>query len=123
MPLQFFFPESLHPPRTLLFVIAHPTLQNPFGRFSSLQPIIVFLTELKNPHNRTNHYYSKQIEKVNGDEAKAKGNAVFTAENFTDAVRYFTEAINLTPTNHVLFSNQSVTYASLNKFSEALLDA
>ncbi|KAL2472458.1 Hsp70-Hsp90 organizing protein 3 [Abeliophyllum distichum] len=56
-------------------------------------------------------------------EAKAKGNAAYAAGNFTDAVRHFTEAINLAATNHVLFSNRSAAYASLNKFSEALSDA
>ncbi|KAL2490048.1 Hsp70-Hsp90 organizing protein 3 [Forsythia ovata] len=57
------------------------------------------------------------------DEAKARGNAEFAAGNFTDAVRHFTDAINLAPTNHVLYSNRSAAYASLNKFSEALSDA
>ncbi|XP_022881121.1 hsp70-Hsp90 organizing protein 3-like [Olea europaea var. sylvestris] len=57
------------------------------------------------------------------DEAKAKGNAAFAAGNFTDAVSHFTEAINLATSNHVLYSNRSAAYASLNKFSEALSDA
>ncbi|KAH0739996.1 hypothetical protein KY290_033039 [Solanum tuberosum] len=57
------------------------------------------------------------------DESKSKGNAAFAAGNFTDAVRHFTEAINLSPNNHVLYSNRSAAYASLNKFSEALIDA
>ncbi|KAH6818098.1 stress-inducible protein [Perilla frutescens var. frutescens] len=57
------------------------------------------------------------------DEAKAKGNAAFSAGNFDDAVRHFTDAINLAPSNHVLYSNRSAAYASLNKFSEALSDA
>ncbi|KAI3468894.1 hypothetical protein Pfo_025557 [Paulownia fortunei] len=57
------------------------------------------------------------------DEAKAKGNVAFSAGNFNDAVRHFTDAINLAPTNHVLYSNRSASYASLDKFSEALSDA
>ncbi|EYU26825.1 hypothetical protein MIMGU_mgv1a003301mg [Erythranthe guttata] len=57
------------------------------------------------------------------DEAKAKGNAAFSAGNFDDAVAHFTDAIGLAPTNHVLYSNRSAAYASLNKFSEALSDA
>ncbi|XP_075522897.1 hsp70-Hsp90 organizing protein 3-like [Primulina tabacum] len=57
------------------------------------------------------------------DEAKAKGNAAFSAGNFTDAVSHFTEAINLVPTNHVLYSNRSASFASLGNFSEALSDA
>lgn len=57
------------------------------------------------------------------DEAKAKGNAAFSAGNYTEAIRHFTDAINLAPTNHVLYSNRSAAYASLNQYSEALTDA
>ncbi|KAL3645344.1 Hsp70-Hsp90 organizing protein 3 [Castilleja foliolosa] len=57
------------------------------------------------------------------DEAKAKGNAAFSAGNFKDAILHFTDAINLAPTNHVLYSNRSAAYASLSEFSEALSDA
>lgn len=57
------------------------------------------------------------------DEAKAKGNAAFSSGNFSDAIRHFSDAINLAPTNHVLYSNRSAAYASLNQFSEALSDA
>ncbi|KAJ0769628.1 putative Heat shock chaperonin-binding, tetratricopeptide-like helical domain superfamily [Helianthus annuus] len=57
------------------------------------------------------------------DEAKAKGNAAFSAGNFTEAIRHFTDAINLAPNNHVLYSNRSAAYASLNQYSEALTDA
>nr|XP_043629595.1 hsp70-Hsp90 organizing protein 3-like [Erigeron canadensis] len=57
------------------------------------------------------------------DEAKAKGNAAFSAGKFTDAINHFTDAINLAPTNHVLYSNRSAAYASLNQYSEALSDA
>ncbi|KAK9068015.1 hypothetical protein SSX86_012126 [Deinandra increscens subsp. villosa] len=57
------------------------------------------------------------------DEAKAKGNAAFSAGNYTDAIRHFTDAINLAPTNHVLYSNRSAAHASLNQYSDALSDA
>ncbi|KAM7531157.1 hypothetical protein LguiB_034567 [Lonicera macranthoides] len=57
------------------------------------------------------------------DEAKAKGNSAFAAGNFTEAISHFTQAINLAPTNHVLYSNRSAAYASLNQFTEALSDA
>lgn len=57
------------------------------------------------------------------DEAKAKGNAAFSAGNYAEAVRHFTEAINLAPTNHVLYSNRSASYASLGNYSDALTDA
>lgn len=35
----------------------------------------------------------------------------------------FTQAIELEPTNHVLYSNRSGAYASLKKFDQALEDA
>ncbi|KAL8552672.1 hypothetical protein ACS0TY_001387 [Phlomoides rotata] len=57
------------------------------------------------------------------DKAKAKGHAAFSAGNFEDAVRHYTDAINLAPTNHVLYSSRSTAFASLNNFSEALPDA
>ncbi|XP_059640029.1 hsp70-Hsp90 organizing protein 3-like [Cornus florida] len=57
------------------------------------------------------------------DEAKAKGNAAFSAGNYNDAIRHFTEAIELAPTNHVLYSNRSASYASLGQYSDALSDA
>lgn len=57
------------------------------------------------------------------EEAKAKGNAAFSAGRFDDAVRHFSEAIALAPTNHVLYSNRSAAYASLHRYAEALADA
>ncbi|GLT91019.1 hypothetical protein SLE2022_089290 [Rubroshorea leprosula] len=57
------------------------------------------------------------------EEAKAKGNAAFSSGDFQAAIRHFTEAINLAPTNHVLYSNRSAAYASLNQFESALTDA
>ncbi|KAL0693849.1 hypothetical protein Bca4012_061029 [Brassica carinata] len=57
------------------------------------------------------------------DEAKAKGNAAFSSGDFASAVNHFTDAINLAPTNHVLFSNRSAAHASLHRYEEALSDA
>ncbi|CAJ2650519.1 unnamed protein product [Trifolium pratense] len=57
------------------------------------------------------------------DEAKAKGNAAFSSGDFATAIRHFSEAIDLSPNNHVLYSNRSAAYASLQKYSDALTDA
>lgn len=57
------------------------------------------------------------------DAAKAKGNAAFSAGNYEEAIKHFTEAIVFAPTNHVLYSNRSAAYASLHKYNEALQDA
>ncbi|KAE8725335.1 Hsp70-Hsp90 organizing protein 1 [Hibiscus syriacus] len=57
------------------------------------------------------------------DEAKAKGNAAFSSGDFNPAVKHFSDAINLSPTNHVLYSNRSAAYASLHQYDAALSDA
>ncbi|XP_077235476.1 stress-inducible protein [Tasmannia lanceolata] len=57
------------------------------------------------------------------EEAKAKGNAAFSAGRFEEAAGFFSDAIDLSPTNHVLYSNRSAAYASLLRYSEALTDA
>uniref|UniRef100_A0A7N2N6R3 Uncharacterized protein n=1 Tax=Quercus lobata TaxID=97700 RepID=A0A7N2N6R3_QUELO len=57
------------------------------------------------------------------EKAEAKGNEVFSAGDFPIAIRHFSEAINLPPTNHVLYSNRSAAYVSINKYFEALTDA
>ncbi|KAK7307803.1 hypothetical protein VNO77_41182 [Canavalia gladiata] len=57
------------------------------------------------------------------DEAKAKGNAAFSSGDFSAAIGHFSDAIALSPTNHVLYSNRSAAYASLQKYTEALADA
>ncbi|KAL8172286.1 hypothetical protein V2J09_024090 [Rumex salicifolius] len=57
------------------------------------------------------------------DEAKAKGNAAFSAGNYSEAIKHFSDAIALSPSNHVLYSNRSAAYASLHEYSPALSDA
>ncbi|KAF8105841.1 hypothetical protein N665_0153s0002 [Sinapis alba] len=57
------------------------------------------------------------------EEAKSKGNAAFSSGDYTAAIPHFTEAINLSPTNHILYSNRSAAYASLHRYTEALSDA
>jgi stress-induced-phosphoprotein 1 len=57
------------------------------------------------------------------DEAKAKGNAAFSAGRFEEAVQHFSDAISLAPGNHVLYSNRSAAYASFHRYAEALDDA
>lgn len=54
---------------------------------------------------------------------KAKGNAAFSAGRFEEAVSCFSEAITLSPQDHVLYSNRSGAYASLGKYELALKDA
>ncbi|KAF3932735.1 hypothetical protein ABW19_dt0204964 [Dactylella cylindrospora] len=57
------------------------------------------------------------------DQLKAQGNAAFAAKDFNKAIDFFSQAIEIDPTNHVLFSNRSGSYASLKNFNRALEDA
>lgn len=54
---------------------------------------------------------------------KNKGNDAFRNGEFDKAVEWFTKAIEVNPNDHVLYSNRSGAYCSLNKFDEALDDA
>ncbi|EEB08559.1 chaperone activator Sti1 [Schizosaccharomyces japonicus yFS275] len=57
------------------------------------------------------------------DQLKAQGNAAFAKKDFETAIDFFTQAINVDPNNHVLYSNRSASYASLKKYDDALKDA
>eukprot|EP00775_Hariotina_reticulata_P012626 gene12626-12756_t len=57
------------------------------------------------------------------DALKAKGNAAFSAGSYEEAIKHFSEAIELDPTNHVLYSNRSAAEASLKHYTKALKDA
>eukprot|EP01063_Lacrimia_lanifica_P031817 TRINITY_DN5323_c0_g1_i1.p1 TRINITY_DN5323_c0_g1~~TRINITY_DN5323_c0_g1_i1.p1 ORF type:complete len:550 (+),score=319.69 TRINITY_DN5323_c0_g1_i1:53-1702(+) len=57
------------------------------------------------------------------DELKAKGNAAFQAKNFPEAIEHFSNAIKIDGKNHVLFSNRSACYASMNIYQKAFEDA
>ncbi|GBF64658.1 heat shock protein [Trichophyton mentagrophytes] len=57
------------------------------------------------------------------DDLKAEGNKAFAAKDFATAVEKFSAAIELDPSNHVLYSNRSGAYASLKDFDKALEDA
>jgi len=57
------------------------------------------------------------------DELKAQGNEAFKVGKFDEAVDLFGKAIELSPENHVLYSNRSAAFASLRKFDLAKKDA
>ncbi|KAJ2892434.1 Hsp90 cochaperone [Coemansia aciculifera] len=57
------------------------------------------------------------------NELKAKGNEAFAAGNHEAAIDFFSQAIELDPSNHVLYSNRSASRLSLKNYTEALVDA
>jgi len=59
---------------------------------------------------------------MSAEEEKSKGNAAMGQKNYEEAVKHYTAAISLDPTNHVLYSNRSAAYANWNKYEEALKD-
>lgn len=56
-------------------------------------------------------------------EFKNQGNDAFRSGDFEKAVQCFSKAIELNPSDHVLYSNRSGAYCSLNRFDDALTDA
>lgn len=57
------------------------------------------------------------------EELKALGNKAIASKNYDEAVDYFSKAIDLTPYNHILYSNRSAAYASKKDWDHALQDA
>lgn len=51
------------------------------------------------------------------------GNQAFVANDYIVAIQHYTEAIQLDSKNHVLFSNRSASYASIQKYDKAAMDA
>ena len=62
-----------------------------------------------------------KITQVN--ELKDQGNKAFQAKDYDTAINLFTEAIELDPQNHVLFSNRSAAKAGKKQWAAALEDA
>lgn len=60
---------------------------------------------------------------MSATELKAQGNAAFSAKDFPNAIKFFTQAIEVDPSNHVLYSNRSACHASLKDFAQANEDA
>lgn len=47
-------------------------------------------------------------------ELKAQGNKAFSEKRFQESVQFYTQAIEASPNDHVLYSNRSGAFASLS---------
>jgi tetratricopeptide (TPR) repeat protein len=56
-------------------------------------------------------------------EFKAKGNDAFKAQQWEQAIQYFTQAIECNPNDHVFWSNRSGSYCNTSQYEKALEDA
>jgi tetratricopeptide (TPR) repeat protein len=54
---------------------------------------------------------------------KAKGNQAFGCENFAKAIDYYTQAIQINESNHLLYANRAACYLSLGQPMFAKVDA
>eukprot|EP00522_Entomoneis_paludosa_P015465 CAMPEP_0172443494 /NCGR_PEP_ID=MMETSP1065-20121228/3741_1 /TAXON_ID=265537 /ORGANISM="Amphiprora paludosa, Strain CCMP125" /LENGTH=582 /DNA_ID=CAMNT_0013193751 /DNA_START=60 /DNA_END=1808 /DNA_ORIENTATION=- len=57
------------------------------------------------------------------EEFKAKGNAALQAGNTSEAIEFYSKAINADGSNHVYFSNRSAAYLKMGDANNALEDA
>jgi len=56
-------------------------------------------------------------------EAKKKqGNEFFVKKDYTNAIKFYTEAIELDPSNEAYYSNRSASYAGLGDWEMAAED-
>ena len=57
------------------------------------------------------------------NQLKDKGNAALNAGKLQEAIKCYSDAINLDPSNHVLYSNRSAAHCKAGNYSQALEDA
>jgi len=80
--------------------------------------------EKKLAERRDESVQAAEIEQAQGaEELKNEGNALFTSGNSLGALAKFSEAIDLDPKNHVLFSNRSGANLKLLRTRDAVADA
>jgi len=64
-----------------------------------------------------------KVDKKKAAEAKDKGNKFFLAKQYSQAVEWYTKAVQADPTDSAFYSNRAAAYMGMNKFEEALADS
>ena len=57
-----------------------------------------------------------EADVARSDELKAEANALFKNEKYTDSIEKYSEAIELNPTNAVLFANRQMLLYRISSF-------
>ncbi|CAI7663717.1 unnamed protein product [Penicillium pancosmium] len=57
------------------------------------------------------------------DALKSEGNKAFSAKDYPTAIEKFTQALEIEPENHILYSNRSAVYNAQSEYQKALDDA
>eukprot|EP01041_Mallomonas_annulata_P007940 gene7940-16266_t len=60
---------------------------------------------------------------IAAEEFKRLGNEAFAAKKYNDAINFYDKALELTPSNPILYSNRSACHASNANWEKALADA
>jgi len=63
------------------------------------------------------------MNKQKAQELKAQGNKAYENGNYEESIKWYGRAVDADPSDHVLYSNRSASYAALNQNQRALDDA
>lgn len=63
------------------------------------------------------------MAQAKAEEFKEKGNGFFSKQEYDEAIKWYTKAIEAYPQGHVYYSNRCACYTSLNQLDKALKDA
>jgi small glutamine-rich tetratricopeptide repeat-containing protein alpha len=59
---------------------------------------------------------------LNADQLKVKGNELVGQAKYKEAIGYYTRAIELAPTNHILFANRAAAHTHMKDYKSAIID-
>lgn len=94
------------------------------GKYDKARKVLGFVLQKTNDNSKYNHLWKllKEIEKL-----KEKGNELFKAGKYQEAIDEYTRVLEFDPTNKVfnavILSNRALCYQKLNKNMEGLKDA